>query len=102
MLIGEPREGNARGVSFSLRQIQEAPAPRRLSFSQSASSPTACSLRQVIKGRWFHILFCIVSICLTPCATAHQSEGGNVLVFYSMEREMATYAALDKGLRSEL
>jgi signal transduction histidine kinase len=42
------------------------------------------------------------SLCLTSGAKAQQLETKNILVLYSHEREMGTYAPLDEGLRSQL
>ena len=42
------------------------------------------------------------SLCLTSGAKAQQLETKNILVLYSHEREMGTYASLDEGLRSRL
>jgi signal transduction histidine kinase len=99
MLVEERCGETARSISFVLRQIVES---RRLLLAQSAARPIAGSLRQSAKWLRFCVLLCFGFLCLTPWAGAVQSESKNVLVLYSHEREMATYALLDKGLRSEL
>ena len=54
--------------------------------------------------RWQRLCFliCLGSLCLTSGAKAQQLETKNILVLYSHEREMGTYASLDEGLRSRL
>jgi hypothetical protein len=102
MLTGEPREGNARRVPLSLRQTQESLSAIRSSLPQNTFDPTPGLRRQAHKLRRFCVLICFLSVFLTCFASAQQTEAKNVLVLYSHEREMATYALLDKGLRSEL
>jgi signal transduction histidine kinase len=99
MLVEERCEETARSISFVFRQIVES---RRLLLAQSAARPIAGSLRQSAKWLRFCVLLFFGSLVLTLWAGAVQFESKNVLVLYSHEREMATYALLDKGLRSEL
>jgi signal transduction histidine kinase len=99
MLVEERCGETARSISFVLRQIVES---RRLLLAQSAARPIAGSLRQSAKWLRFCVLLFFGSLVLTLWAGAVQFESKNVLVLYSHEREMATYALLDKGLRSEL
>jgi signal transduction histidine kinase/ABC-type uncharacterized transport system substrate-binding protein len=61
-------------------------------------------MRRWAKKR-LYVVICALSLpslCLAPYAVAQRVESRNILILYSQEREMAIYAPLDKGLRSQL
>jgi len=100
MLVG-PHEGNPRRKN---RLETRGRFPRRAFFREHVAPGRSAGFHRQATTKWSQLclLICFGSLWFTADAMAQQREAKKILILYSHEREMVTYAPLDEGIRSQL